>query len=144
MGETWSFAATQVSPGRRDQRAADHQPGRDRLQPDHRAALCNRDHADQTASRNGGIKTVDLTSITAPGPLSYLITARNAGNTDLTGLAFTDTMTQGRTRQSTTLPTPVLKTNGDVAKSRFEVDEVWTYEAQFPADQGHIDEWAAG
>ncbi len=82
-------------------------------------------------------KTVDLTSITAPGPLNYLITVRNAGNTDLTGLVFADTMTQGGTAL-TAAPTPIVKTNGN-GNAILEVDEVWTFEAQFVVDQGHID-----
>ena len=83
-------------------------------------------------------KTVDLTSISAPGPLNYLITVRNAGNTDLTGLAFIDTMTQGGTAL-TTAPTPSLKTNGN-GNTILEVEEVWTYEATFTVNQGHIDD----
>ena len=138
VGETWSFAATYAVT---QAAVTSGLPITNRVETGF-SQITERRFATATTliKQSPGMvvtKTVDLTSITAPGPLSYLITVRNAGNTDLTGLAFTDTMTQGGTAL-TTLPTPVLKTNGD-GNAILEVDEVWTYEAQFLVDQGHID-----
>jgi uncharacterized repeat protein (TIGR01451 family) len=74
-------------------------------------------------------KTVNLTTISAPGTLTYTITITNTGNVSLTGVVLTDDLAGGA----------VLTSSGD-GDSILEVGETWIYTATYNATQNDIDE----
>lgn len=78
-------------------------------------------------------KSVNLATISAPGPLSYTITVVNTGNVDLTGVALVDTLPSGA---NAAIPTPSesVSTNGVL-----NVGETWTYTIPFAVTQAQID-----
>jgi uncharacterized repeat protein (TIGR01451 family) len=84
-------------------------------------------------------KTVDKTNISTPTALAYTITLTNTGDGAMTGVSVTDTLTQ--TAFSTSLP--VSGPSGDTGTiGTFDIGEVWTYAATFPASQARIDSGA--
>ncbi|WP_172448528.1 DUF7507 domain-containing protein [Caulobacter mirabilis] len=78
-------------------------------------------------------KTVDRSSIAAPGALNYTITVRNSGNVALTGVAVSDTLPDGG---AGTLTGP---TGGGGAPGVLDVGETWTYTTSFNVSQARID-----
>ncbi|EBA11990.1 DUF7507 domain-containing protein [Roseobacter sp. CCS2] len=86
-------------------------------------------------------KTSDTATLTAPGLITYTITLDNTGNTSLTGVTPTDTLTQDGTPLTLTtgLGAPVGDTDGDGALG---VDETWVYTVTFAAGQDQIDDGA--
>ena len=86
-------------------------------------------------------KSVDLATLTAPGTLNYEITLSNTGNVTLTGLNFTDTVTQGGTTIAlTTGPTLTGDTNAD---GNLDTGETWVYFATLNVTQAQIDDGAS-
>jgi uncharacterized repeat protein (TIGR01451 family) len=84
-------------------------------------------------------KTVDRTNITTPSALAYTITLTNTGDGAMTGVSVTDTVTQSAF--SSTLP--VSGPSGDTGTiGTFDIGEVWTFAATFPATQAQIDSGA--
>jgi uncharacterized repeat protein (TIGR01451 family) len=84
-------------------------------------------------------KTVDKTNISTPTALAYTITLTNTGDGAMTGVSVTDTLTQAAF--STALP--VSGPSGDTGTiGTFDIGEVWTYAATFPASQARIDSGA--
>lgn len=84
-------------------------------------------------------KSVDRSNISAPSALAYTITVTNTGDGAMTGVSVTDTVTQAAF--STTLP--VSGPAGDAGTiGAFDIGEVWTYAATFPATQARIDSGA--
>lgn len=74
-------------------------------------------------------KTVDITTLTAAGTLTYTVTAENTGKRDLNGVVVIDTMPDGSV---VTLSAPVESFAGGVA-GVLEVGETWTYTATYDA-----------
>src|SRR5690606_14056109 len=94
----------------------------------------------QTASASV-TKTVDLSSISAPGTLSYEIKVVNTGNVSLTNASVTDVVAQDGVSTTLSVGTPV-QTGGDAANNNnniIEVGETWTYTITYGALQSHID-----
>jgi uncharacterized repeat protein (TIGR01451 family) len=84
-------------------------------------------------------KTADKTNISTPSAIAYTITLTNTGDGAMTGVSVTDTLTQAAF--STALP--VSGPSGDAgAIGTFDLGEVWTYAATFPATQARIDSGA--
>jgi len=78
-------------------------------------------------------KSVDQTTISAPGTLNYVISVSNTGNVALTGVMPTDTLPDG-TVGALTGP------NGDAdGDNELDVGETWTYAATYAVDQTMID-----
>ncbi len=78
-------------------------------------------------------KTVDQTSIAAPGLLSYQINVENTGNTSLTDIVISDTLPDGS-------PAVISGPIADIGSvGVLDVAESWTYLAQFSATQGDVD-----
>ena len=77
-------------------------------------------------------KVVDLTEISAPGPLAYTITVANTGNTSITGVAVTDILPDG-SAGTLTGPTGDAGTVGTL-----DVAETWTYTITYSATQADI------
>jgi uncharacterized repeat protein (TIGR01451 family) len=72
--------------------------------------------------------TVNPTSISAPGTLTYTITVENTGNVDLSGVVVTDNL--GGT---------VTLTSGDTSNTGvLDADETWIYGSTYAADQDDI------
>lgn len=85
-------------------------------------------------------KTSNSMSISAPGVIAYEIEVTNTGNTAVTGLVPTDTLTQGATTLSLTTG---LDLSGDTdGDSELDVGETWLYTGTFAAGQDHIDDGA--
>ena len=78
-------------------------------------------------------KTVDQTTISAPGTLNYVISVSNTGNVALTGVTPTDTLPDGSVGA---LGGPNGDTDGD---NELDVGETWTYLTSFAVDQAMID-----
>lgn len=138
VGETWIYSATYAV----DQAAVNSGQPVTNLVEAGFDQIAERRFATATTLVNqvGGMsvdKTVDASSVTAPGVLNYLITVRNVGKIDLTGLVFTDTITQGATAVANP-PVPSRQSNGD-GDEILNVGETWTYRASFTVNQAHID-----
>ena len=73
-------------------------------------------------------KSVDLSTISAPGTLTYTIVVVNTGNTSLTNVVLTDAFAGGATL-----------TSGDDGDGVLEVGETWTYTADYTVTQADID-----
>ncbi|AUH64294.1 DUF7507 domain-containing protein [Paracoccus zhejiangensis] len=141
VGETWTYAATyavtqaMINAGQPITNRVE--TGFDQI-PERRFATATT-LVNQAAAMSV-TKTVDLGSITTPGPLTYTIVVRNVGNTDLTGLAFTDTINQGGT-VLTPAPVPTRTANGN-GDEILDVGEFWQYRAVFTVTQAQIDNGA--
>lgn len=82
-------------------------------------------------------KSVDQTTISAPGTLNYVISVSNTGNVALTGVTPVDTLPDGTVG---TLTGPNGDTDGD---NELDVGETWTYLTTYAVDQVMIDAGAA-
>ncbi len=82
-------------------------------------------------------KSVNETTITAPGVLSFEVVVQNTGNVSLTGVNLTDTLTQGAPLGFTSGPTLSGDTNNDTV---LDVGETWVYVSTFAVDQLQIDD----
>ena len=83
-------------------------------------------------------KSVDLASVSAPGPLAYQITVTNNGAVNLTNPVLTDALTQGGAPR--TLVTGPTLVSGDLAPvGVFDIGESWTYAAAYLVTQSDID-----
>ena len=69
-----------------------------------------------------------LSTISAPGTLTYTIVVVNTGNTSLTNVVLTDALAGGATL-----------TSGDDGDGVLEVGETWTYTADYTVTQADID-----
>lgn len=78
-------------------------------------------------------KSVDNTSISVPGLLSYTVTLLNNGNVTLNNVAVADVMPDS-TAGVLVGPTADTGTSGAL-----DVGETWTYTATYNANQSHID-----
>lgn len=86
------------------------------------------------------VKTSDTPNLTAPGVITYQIAVTNTGNTVVTGLSPTDTLTQGAT---TLALTSGLNLSGDTdLDGNLDVGESWLYTGTFAAGQDEIDDGA--
>jgi gliding motility-associated-like protein/uncharacterized repeat protein (TIGR01451 family) len=97
------------------------------------------DDATTTVTQNPGLtitKSVDLTSISEPATLTYLIVVENTGNVSLTGVVLTDVLTGAAApiALSTTL------TSGDTNRNNIlDVNETWSFSATYDVTQSDID-----
>src|SRR5690606_35723769 len=82
-------------------------------------------------------KTVDQDNIAAPGTLNYTIVVANTGNVSLTGIGFTDMVTQGAGASESL--TATLADGDTDADGELDVDETWTYTVTYAVSQSHID-----
>lgn len=78
-------------------------------------------------------KTVDQSTVSAPGTLTYVVTVENTGNVTLTGVAPVDTLPDGTTG---TLTGPVADTG---TAGAIDVGETWTYGLTYAVSQAEID-----
>ncbi|MEM1378078.1 MAG: VCBS domain-containing protein, partial [Pseudomonadota bacterium] len=83
-------------------------------------------------------KTVDQSSITAPGTLTYTISVDNTGSVDLTGVSLSDTISQGTTILSLTIG-PTLSGDTD-SDGQLDTTETWVYTATYNATSANIDD----
>ena len=81
-------------------------------------------------------KTVNLSSIAAPGNLSYSIALVNTGDGVMTGMSVTDVLTQGASNTPITLIGP---TGDGGVVGQFGLGETWGYSATLPVTQARID-----
>ena len=83
-------------------------------------------------------KTASVSSISAPGTITYTITVENTGNTTLTGLTISDALTlNGSAKTLTSGPT---YTSGDTnSNGQINTTETWTYTATYAVTQADID-----
>src|SRR5690606_14993873 len=86
-------------------------------------------------------KTVDQDNIAAPGTLNYTIVVANTGNVRLTGIGFTDVVTQGAGASESL--TATLADGDTDADGELDVDETWTYTVTYAVSQSHIDNGGA-
>ena len=83
-------------------------------------------------------KTRDVATLSAPGVITYTVTATNTGNTTLSGIGLLDQLTQGGVARSFSAgPLVMGDTNGDGA---LDVGETWVYTASFAVTQAEIDD----
>lgn len=76
---------------------------------------------------------------TAVGSITaYILQVENTGNVTLTAPVLTDTMTR-RDTTSTALDAPFALVSGDDGDGRFEVGEIWVYQANHTITQADID-----
>src|SRR5690606_11684180 len=98
------------------------------------------DDATTTITRSPSVaveKTVDQDNIAAPGTLNYTIVVANTGNVSLTGIGFTDVVTQGAGASESLTAT---LTDGDAdVDGELDVDETGTYTVTYAVLQSHID-----
>lgn len=81
-------------------------------------------------------KTVDETSVDATGQLRYEIAVVNTGNVTMTGITFTDTITQ----DGSTLTPVSTVLNGDTdGDNELDVGESWLYVILLDVEQAQID-----
>jgi Domain of unknown function (DUF4347) len=81
-------------------------------------------------------KTTTVGTIAAPGTIPYTIVVTNTGDTALTGIANTDTLTQAAYSTTLTLSGP---TGDGGVIGTLDVGEVWTYTGSYSATQARID-----
>ncbi|MFC1924461.1 S8 family serine peptidase, partial [Chloroflexota bacterium] len=72
-------------------------------------------------------KTVDETSVSAPGELQYTVVLSNDGNVDLTGITMTDSLTD---------PGTPVESGSDIGV--LNVGETWTWTYTYPVTQDDI------
>ncbi|MDO6590181.1 MULTISPECIES: DUF7507 domain-containing protein [Rhodobacterales] len=84
-------------------------------------------------------KTVDQAELSATGTLRYEVAVVNDGNVTMTGITFTDTITQGGATLTPIAPGPVLTgdTDGD---GDLDVGESWLYVITLDVEQAQIDD----
>ena len=79
-------------------------------------------------------KTVDLTSLTAPGTLNYVIAVKNTGNVSLSNVSPVDTLPDGT---SATLTGPITDIG---VVGLLDVGETWQYTTLYTVRQAEIDD----
>ncbi|MEM8979354.1 MAG: Ig-like domain-containing protein [Pseudomonadota bacterium] len=85
-------------------------------------------------------KDVDQLTLASPGTLAYSIEVANTGNVGLTGVALTDTLTQGGAPRSPS--TPVLLSGDANADMVLGVGETWVYGLSYAVTQADLDNGA--